>query len=232
MLIGASDLIANIEGYRMVWFSGRTGGHKTSLAYYLAKPYLEKGWKLITNNKNMWGDDLEKCTLDENGMLNAIVILDEAGLYFKTEAQIQTIASYLAKMNLIVMMPSRWPVARSAQVITIQPLYNLKATGLPVVVYRWSIKMSSFTDKGHFLWVYPNEIYGIYSRQDPGRDPEEIVDFLAEKTSNFREFHGHSGKQVSSMGITKEDLLLEASIAIQEASESLKAVSRRKGRRR
>lgn len=232
MLINAEPVLSAIDGYRLVWIAGRVGGHKTSLAYMIAKRYLERGYRLITNTKCVWSDNIENLTLDENGQLKAVVVFDEGGLYFSSPAQVKTIAAYLAKMDIVVIMPSFWAPSTAAQVITIQPLWNLKATGLPFVLYRWQVKIQSFKDKGYFGWVYPNEIYGLYSRQDPGDDPAALVKFLTKQTTEYRKFHGYSKNNIPVMEETESDLLLEVAAQFQEAAGSIEAVSKRKSRRR
>lgn len=210
-LVNADTLLGTVLSYRLVWISGRFGGGKTSLAYMLAKPFLEKGYRLVTNNKSIWSDDPEKVDLTETGHLHCVVILDEGGLWFKSSKQIEMVASYAAKMDTIYLLPSFWPPTRAAQVLVIQPIFNLKAAGLPVVVYRWRVKIGSFEDKGSFVWWRPSEIYGVYSRQDPGDTGADIVNWLIEKTEDFRSFHGRTNDNgLSSLEVTSEDRLSEA----------------------
>lgn len=232
MFLNAEPFFGIISSYRILWIGGRVGGHKTSLAYAIAERYLKEGYRLITNNMSVWADDLEKCTLDENGHLRAVVLLDEGGLYFKSSKQIELIASYPAKMDVIYIIPSFWPPAQRAQILTCQPLFNLKAAGLPVVVYRWRVKIGAFEDKGLFAWLFPSSVYGIYSRQDPGDTAEKIISFLVNRTSEYRAMYGRNNSVSELVTVTEIDQFQDAVQSLAEAVESYASIPVRKGRRR
>lgn len=232
MFLNAEPFFGIISSYRILWIGGRVGGHKTSLAYAIAERYLKEGYRLITNNKSVWADELEKCTLDENGHLRAVVLLDEGGLYFKSSKQIELIASYPAKMDVIFIIPSFWPPTQRAQILTCQPLFNLKAAGLPVVVYRWRAKIGAFEDKGLFAWLFPSSVYGIYSRQDPGDTAEKIITFLVEKTGEYRSLYGRTNSVSDLVTVTEVDQFADAVESLAETVEAYASIPIRKGRRR
>lgn len=232
-LINADVCTMTILSYRLVWISGRFGGGKTSIAYKLAETYLNKGYRLISNNMSVWSDPIEEVKLLDTGHLKAVVILDEGGLWFKSSKQIEMVASYAAKMDVIYLLPSFWPPTRAAQVLTIQPLFNFKSAGVPIIFYRWRVKLGSFDEKGYFIWFQPSEIYGIYSRQDPGDSGALIVDWLIEKTNEFRAHFGRIDNNISEVEVTESDKFQDAVSALAEAADSWSAVSLRKsGRRR
>lgn len=187
MLIGASEILGIIQSYRLVWICGRFSGGKTSLAYKLSETYLKQGYRLLSNNKSIWADNHNEVSLlnDGSNFLHAVNIYDEGGLYFKDSRQIEQVCSYAAKMDNIFMIPSFWPPTRAAQVVMVQPLYNLKKIGLPLIVYEWKVNMKGFRDEGKFYWLFPQEIFGIYSRRDPGADPEEIIRHVVAQTEEF-----------------------------------------------
>lgn len=231
-LIGADSVISVIRDYRMVWITGRTGGYKSSLAYKLAEYFLKDGYRLVSNNRSIWADDPSEVDLMPNGHLKTVVILDEGGLEFKASRQIELIASYPAKMDVIYLIPSYWPPAKAAQVLIIQPLFSLIKAGVPLVIYTWRLKLGSFTDKGMFMWWNPAEIYGIYSRQDPGARAGEIVDWLIKRTREFQQYHGHSEDGISAMvEITEADLMGEAVEAFTQAADSIVSISPRRRKR-
>lgn len=234
-LINAQVALLNIQSYRLVWIAGRTGGHKTSVAYKLAQPFLERGYRLITNNRCAWADDMEKVDLLDNGMLKAVVVLDEGGRYFKANQQIEMLASYPAKMDLIYLFPSFWPPTKAARLMTIQPIFNLLSAGIPVVVYKWRVRIEGFEDKGTFLWWQPKEIYGIYSRQDPSEHAQGIIAYLQEKTEKYvTRFGRERGNIISEMEATSESAsFTDAVESLSQFGDDLKAISIRKsGRRR
>lgn len=236
MLVNADILLQAIQSYRLVWLSGRFSGGKTSGAYRIAQEFLEQGYRLITNNMCVWADKFEKVQLlDESNHLKSVVILDEGGQYFKSSKQIEMIASYAAKMDCIYLIPSFFPPTRTAQVIIIQPVFNLKAAGLPVIVYRWRVKVGSFEDKGNFFWINPQEIYGVYSRQDPGDNASQIIEFLLQRTQEFRSRYGRGEDRIPELeGIDQEaEAFAEAVAGLESAAEQIASVRIRKtGRRR
>ena len=83
-------------------------------------------------------------------MLNAVVVMDEAGLALKATRQVEAMAAYAAKMDCIYLFPSFFPPIRAAQVVTVQPVFSFVQIGLPVIVYRWRVKIGSFDDRGTF----------------------------------------------------------------------------------
>lgn len=238
-LIGADMILQAIQAYRLVWISGRFGGGKTSIAYMFAKQFLERGYRLITNNHCIWADDMKETQLlQDTNHLHAVIILDEGGQYFKASKQIEMIASYAAKMDCIYLIPSFFPPVRTAQVVTIQPLWNIRGTGVPLTIYRWSVKIGNFSDKGHFAWLFPEEVYGVYSRQDPGTRGDEVVSFLIQRSEEFREAYGRAQGEaggehpIFTLETTPEDLLADAAANFAEAADTMASVPAGKRRRR
>jgi hypothetical protein len=232
MLVGAGSFIGTLQSYRLLWINGRFSGHKTSFCFKLIEPFLASGYRLITNTSCVWADRLEDVGLTESGHLKAVVVLDEAGTFFNDSARIKTVAAYAAKMDVIYILPSFWPPTRAAQVVTCQPIFSLKSAGLPVIVYRWRVKISGWVDSGHFIWVNPSEIYGIYSRQDPGSRAEDIIEYLVQKTSEFQNMYGRNSLYAVDEDNTGYQALLDASDAFAEAADSIASLPVRKHSRR
>jgi len=231
-LIGAAQFLRTVESYRLLWIAGKFGGGKTSLAFYMSKAYMEKGYRLITNGRCMWADNLADLDfVNESGHLKSIVVLDEGGLEFKASAQIEMIAAYAAKMDCIYILPSFFPPVRRAQVVTAQPLFAFFTIGIPLIVYRWDVQLKGFKDGGYFYWWKPSEIYGIYSRQDPGDMAWDITEWLAQKSEDFRALHGRRNR-LSQVEESPTDLLLEAANTFAEAAESLPVPERKRSRGR
>ena len=207
MLINADEILGIIQSYRLCWLCGRFSGGKTSASYKLAETYLKDGYRLITNNKSIWADPFEQVTLLDDGsnFMHSVIIFDEGGLYFKGSKQIEQVCSYAAKMDNIFLIPSFWPPTRAAQVVMVQPLYNLKKIGLPLIVYQWKVNMKGFRDEGKFYWLLPQEIYGIYSRRDPGDDPAKIVQHVIQQTDEFVRREGRD-TQPNGLFDVEEDL--------------------------
>jgi hypothetical protein len=235
MLVNAQPVLGVLDMYRLIWISGRFGGHKTALAFEIAKRYLDKGYSLATNSSCIWADDLDQITLGDNNKLHAVCILDEGGLYFKSGRQVEQIAAYAAKMDVIYIIPSFWPPTKAAQVVNIQPIISLKATGLPIIIYKWRVSIGGFKENGWFFWWNPAEIYGVYSRQDPGEDPDEIIDWLTRRSNEFRSRYGRSTRDdiFSLAEISEGDQIMEGAAIMAEAAEDLgTALSGRRNKRR
>lgn len=220
-----------ISSYRMLWIGGRFGGHKTSLAYKLAERYLKKGYRLITNNRSVWADDIEKIEFNEYGQLKLVVILDEGGLYFRNSRQIEAVASYARKMDILYIFPSFYPVARVAQVLTCHTMFNINSAGVPLYLYRWRVKIGAFQDTGVFAWYRPAEVYGIYDTLDPGESGSKIVEWLIQKTGEYRASFGHTEDGLFSMEVNETDRLEDAAGAMADAADSIAAVPVKKRRR-
>lgn len=238
-LIGASSLLGIIKSYRLVWIGGRFGGHKTSLAYKISETFLKDGYKLITNNRSVWADPLDTVDyqkIDNDYILKSVVLLDEGGLFFKSTRQVEMIASFARKMDCIYVIPSFWPPVRSAQVLTIQPIFNFKSAGLPLIAYKWRVKLGAFADSGYFFWWWPNEIYGIYDTKDPGEYAGEIVQFLIDKTEEYNKLYNRGRSDINSLSeleATNEELLQDAVSGFAEAADTIAAIpiKNRRGRR-
>jgi hypothetical protein len=235
MLVNAQSIVGVLDMYRLIWISGRFGGHKTALAFKLAENYLNKGYRLATNTRTVWADPLEEIQLNENNKLKAVCILDEGGLYFKSGRQVEQIAAYAAKMDVIYIIPSFWPPTSAAQIVNIQPIVSLKATGLPVIIYKWTVSIGKFKENGWFFWWNPGEIYGIYSRQDPGEEPEELIKFLVARSDEFRRNYGRkTNDEVFNLGVISESeqIAEAASIFSQAASDIGTSISGGRNKRR
>lgn len=235
MLINDDPFRIAIQEYRICWISGRTGGYKTSLCYELARPYLDKGYGLISNNTSVWADD--DYSLDANGQLKKVVILDEGGRWLKVGIQTELIASYIAKMDYFVLIPSRWPPARNARVLTCQALYTFRGVGLHVVVYKWTLHMDEMKDSGYMVWTSPQQYYGIYSRQDPGIAGPMVMENLASSIQCFIAMwekkggltHDSISKLAKVSEITDNQIMADAAEGIYESSNLLISVPARRG---
>lgn len=238
-LINGGSVLELVRAYRLCWLTGKFSGGKTSFAHYMAKTFLDEGYRYVTNNASIWADDLREVQLfpaddDRHAHhLRAYVVVDEGGLYLKSGKQVEQIAAYAAKMDCIYVIPSFFPPAKDFQVLTIQPLFSFQSTGIPLIVYKWTVRLGGFRDGGWFAWFYPQEIYGTYSRQDPGADPEFIVRFLVTRTGEFREAMGRRSEEwgdafsALETDVSESDLLRDVARSFEETAHSIEAVSAR-----
>lgn len=256
MLLGGANIRGLIQEYRLCWICGRFSGGKTSLAYALAYEWLRKGYRLVTTNASVWADDMDQVKLiwpdgpDASPRLRTVCILDEGGLYFKASAQIEQVAAFAAKMDCIYLIPSFFPPVRAAQVVTVQPIFGLRAAGIPLIVYQWRTKIQGFDDRGLFYWWRPSEVYGVYSRQDPGSEPDEVVDWLITRSDEYQQWYAdrHNRKRQrgrrnglqsvaisgGAFGASGSDFLRDAATEIADAADEFARASAlpKRGRRR
>lgn len=227
-LLNAERVYALAEAYRLVWIGGRFGGGKTSLAFKLAEHWLRKGYKLAANVKSVWNDPPSSITPDDFGKLRLVTIIDEGGTFMKSTAQVEAIAAYAAKMDVIYILPSFYPPPRRWQVLNIYVWFTLKHVGIPITFYKYLVKAGAFKDTGTFAWWRPSEIWGVYSRQDPG-DPE-ILDWLSQHVERFQALHGR--QSVWKMPETSlSSIATELGEVIDEFAEVVQTTKRRRRRR-
>lgn len=235
MLINGGMPVSLLELYRIIWIGGRTGGYKTSLGIRLAREYLDRGYHLVTNTPCIWADDIESIHLDSEGHLNTVVILDEGGKDIKWSRQWEDLMSYVAKMNFIFIMCSFVPPVRTAQMCTIQPLGNLKQVMLPVVIYKWRISHYAVRESGVFAWWGMEEMYGIYSRQNPGAKAGKILRWLIDRKMEFERFYGIEEDDNGISGLEKPsagELMADAAESFAQAADDIAAIPIRKYRKR
>jgi hypothetical protein len=249
MLFGAGQFLGNFANQRICWIGGKLGGHKTAFAYRMAYDYLSQGYRLVTNNLSVWTDRLADVALDEKGYLKAFILLDEGGLFFNDRHDVQQVAAYLSKMDSCVVLPSAQPPSRSAQGLILQPIWSFRNTGIPVILYQWKLANLMQRSGGFFIWWRPSEIYGIYSRRDPGTNCEEIRAFMDYRTEQYKALFereaDYSWKEesdrentISAMARPRREVdpaasaMAEAAGAITDAAAEFEAVSQRGRRRR
>lgn len=222
---GLDVIIDVIQSYRIAWISGRVGVGKTSLAYLIAEHFLKQDYKLLTNNRSVWADDMDDIKL-ENGTARTVVILDEGGLVFKNARQVELIASYPAKMDMIYLLPSFWPPSRAAQLVRIHGLYSLRRAGLPWSVYRWSAGSGVFRDTGIAV-VDTSPVWGVYDRQDPGDLSDKVMTKCLYLIDEFRAQYGRN----TSFDLVDNDES-ESLAALADVAEMLEASTTRKTKKR
>lgn len=223
MLILADQFLAIFRHARVLWIGGLFGKHKTSFAYALAETYLKQGYRLVTNNLSVWADRKDDVDFDDDGKLHVVVVLDEAGLDVKFRVQAERMTAFLRKMDVYIIMPSFWPPAQMLRFFVLQPTINWRMIGLPMVQYRWSVRLKMWDAAGWFLWAFPERVYGTYSSLDPGEDAQVILDWLADKAAEYeKRFEGGRRPRQDDLPEMGEDASwLEAAEQIGDAADSI-----------
>lgn len=248
MLLGAGQFLGNFANQRICWIGGKLGGHKTAFSYLLAARYLERGFRLVSNNLSVWADLLKDVSLTDKGFLKAFLILDEGGLFFDTSDDVEDVAVYLSKLDCYVILPSASPPPQTTRGLLLQPVWSFRNTGVPLVMYQWRLSNLMQKGMGFFFWWRPSEIYGVYSRRDPGTNCKEIREFMQYRVTQYRRRFERSPDyswkedgdkdEVSAMERERREVdptarvLADAAGTIANAAIDLEAVSKGKRRRR
>lgn len=168
-IFGGESFFGLLETFRVLTFDGRYGGGKTSLAFYCAEYLLKTGRfrYLLSNTPSVWTDNPNDVVLrpDEEGQptfLDAVIILDETGLFLSMSVESKQFLAFLRKGNVVLLCPSVEDVARNLKSVTVQRLMNLQIVGLPAWVYSYKVRRGMQKDVAKFVWWHPEEIFGIY----------------------------------------------------------------------
>lgn len=150
--------------YRVCHIDGRYGGGKTASAFRFGYEMVKKGFAryLISNVASVWNDNPDDIVMREGRYVDAVVILDEGGLFLKTGRDADKFLAYLRKLNITLLMPSVDPPAQKLRKLSIQRTMNLHVLGLPLWVYTTELNYGSQSEKVNWIWRRPKEIYGIY----------------------------------------------------------------------
>ena len=112
-LINAGPIMYLLRGFRVGYIGGRYAGGKTALAYRLAYELLEHhGFRYVLSNcEDVWSDDPAGVVCRPNArgtpiLMDAVIILDEAGLVIEGASQAKRFNAFLRKFNVILLLPS------------------------------------------------------------------------------------------------------------------------------
>jgi hypothetical protein len=181
-LMGIGEMMGYLNGYRVLHLDGRMGSGKTALAFRLAYEFVMKyGYRYILSNvKSVWTDDPADVSLREGRYVDAVIILDEGGLFIENTRDAKEFVAYLRKLNIIIIVPSVEVPAERLRKLTCERTLNIeKMSGLPIWWYELRLRRTGKQDiTGSFWWWKPSEIYGIYDTLAYPGEGEDIRDFL------------------------------------------------------
>lgn len=196
-LILAEEFEGLLQDMRVVHIGGRTGGYKTGLSVRLFPSFAERGYRLVSNLSCVWNTPLDEWELCDDGMLHTFLIMDEGGLFLDSRYSVRALTAYLSKLDMILVVPSYEPPHRRARVVNVRPIFRLFHMGLPLVIYKWWMKPEGQRkeDKGFFGWLNPSEVFGVYSRQSPGDEPDDIIAKLDTVAKQRKAAYGYKVRQ-------------------------------------
>lgn len=186
-LINHEIFMAHVKAKRVVAFEGNVGGGKTALCYMLYNHMIQDkkfGLRyLVSNGESVWIDKPEWMTVRKNidglpQFLDAFILLDEAGLFLKRSTDADQFMAFTRKLNVVLFFASANNMARNITQLNVERLYDLSIFGIPLWVYRWTLRNSKKNEKGIFLWWKPAEIFGIYDTEDMPYDDSGIGQWL------------------------------------------------------
>ena len=165
MLVNHQTIMRYITEHRIIHIDGRFGGGKTALAMRLALELVENyGFRYIFTNFNcVFNDVLDAVELREDKYVDAVLILDEAGVFLNKKSDWDDWDAFPRKLNVVILAPSAKSLPSTSQIMTIERIANYQ----PVLIDMW--RYEAYQTSGRkkysykFDWWFPHEIFGLYS---------------------------------------------------------------------
>lgn len=184
------DLFWNmLLAYKTVWFMGRYGAGKTSLAVICAARLLaeKRVEKIVSNIPLSFGTQIKPPTYNEDGevqfetvekLLHAGILLDEAWMYVDDRQATMDYAGFVRKFDHYLLMPSVFPVNVRLSYFYVQRVFNGYSIGLPFWFYKWNINNRGIKEDGFFAIQNPTAVFGHYPTDFVPGDDGYISDTL------------------------------------------------------
>lgn len=234
-VFGAQVAFAQIHGIRLVYIPGYFGYGKTLLAVGMYVNYFgPRGYKLITNINCVLASELEDVQLDENGKMKVFILIDEGGEYLDGSRDVKDLLRNPRKMDYVLVIPSYHEPHRSAQKLTITPIWSFRSAGIPYIKYEWRSKINK--SNGQFGWFGFQEAFGVYSSNDPAYSPLKIRNWLVERNNEYRARFGYDDED-EFYGMEQEgenhfaDVAKDFGDAMEEAEQFVQTLDKRTTKR-
>ena len=171
-----------VQTYRVLHLSGHPGAGKTSLAFRIAYELLSSGFSryLLTNIRSVWADDPSELVPRDGTYLDAVIILDEGGLFIHNIKQARAFVAYLRKMNTVLLLPSVEVPAPRMRALQIERVNRYELPG-GRAVWKYETRLNDAVIS-RFYWVNPSEIYGVYDTQDFAWEAYGVQSLLSSHT--------------------------------------------------
>lgn len=236
--IGGDLFWSMLLAYRVVWYMGRYGAGKTSLAVICAARLLaEKRVERVVSNIPLSFYDPVKTTDTFRPLENAAILLDEAWIYLDSRSSVLEYAGFVRKFNHYLLLPSVFPVHPRLSYFYVQRVFNGYSVGLPVWFYKWSINNKGIKEDGHFGIINPRAVFGHYPTDFVPGDDGNISDLVNATAKNA----GYKGTRADAKRTTKKQksdkesidtfhddiqTMEDAAYQMEEAKEDIKKISR------
>ncbi|MDP1545720.1 MAG: hypothetical protein Q8L87_06835 [Anaerolineales bacterium] len=231
-------IINKILSRRAIWIQGYNRSGKTALALDIAEVFLKSNWRLVSNLNCVW-NELLPIDLDSNKQLNALVVLDEAGVFMRTKESIRLIMGAKGKLNCVFLLPSTEAPHEDLWGAYIEPHYLLnwgleKFFGRSFVENYLKVwKFIEFDPKtGYkttlFLQYHPKSYYYLYSTLSFGISVEDILSQFQKSLSDQQESIGNTNPLGLYDVATKRSGIGEASSFLSQQVATFQSEGRRK----
>jgi hypothetical protein len=210
---------------------GRFGGYKTGLAVWISKYWLDKGYYFISTAPCVYADDIKDVVPLTDGRIKAVVLFDEPGLQFMINRQVDVVVSYARKMDCVYWFTGFIPPPQRARALTVMPLWNMESSGVPLICYRWRVRVMGSESAGNFFWFGASECWGTFQSGAPEMEREDIYDACIKWTDEYIKRYDKKGYRVPKMEETGALSTLDAAAEIAESADQLQTVFARKRRR-
>lgn len=168
MFVRSSPLIHLLNQFRVAWLQGGYGSGKTLMSYALAYDLYQTGRYryILGNSHSVWTDSPADVKLRDGAFVDAIVILDEGGLFMKLSRDADKFLLGLRKLNITILVPSVLPPSSRIKFLQIQRTFNAEIFGFPFWLYQYRLNIGSEHEKDWFGLYKPSTLYGIYDTLD------------------------------------------------------------------
>lgn len=203
MLYGTNTLMGFLKTSRVCWLRGRYGSGKTALAHRLAYELVSDGSfrYVISNCRSVWADNPADVVLREGRFVDAVLILDEAGMFVDGSYKARRYLAFLRKLNVCVLLSSFMKPAAVMRDFSIKRFINWEVAGLPVWSYRYLVSDGVDRYSDVFHWINPSEIFGVYDTAGFPSDDAGIEDYLLTWTKAAAAATGYTYNPVGGLSI-------------------------------
>lgn len=195
MLLFASNFFRAFNTHQVACLFGSTRTGKTRLAFDIASYYLEDGWRLISNTKNVWEETTLPYISKDDMFLDTVVILDEGGPYLRTRESYMSLMLYKGKLSTRWLIPSVDLPHEDLWKIIVMPKFSNDWLGL----WTYEETTARSRNKGFFIQVFPFALHGIFETGHPVRRPTVILSWMVENVSRLFSLHGEEYDAVSDL---------------------------------
>lgn len=182
MLFRHESLVHAVRNYRVCYLGGRYGGGKTAFSFRLAYELMTNrafGFRyLLSNVGSVWATAPERVVLRDGVWADAVMILDEGGMFLDSPREAKQWLAYLRKLNIVLIIPSVIEPALIMRRCTVQRLGNFQPYGVPLWHFGWRLDSHMLKQKSSFFWWGFQEIFGIYDTLGMPADADKHLEFI------------------------------------------------------